>query len=157
MNNTIAFGKRASGLIVLYGTVSNTNIQNNIFYQSADAYTKVTPSSNHAISINPDYLYRGVTINHNIVYGGSGHIVAGTLKGVSVSNNIEHTDPKMISPTTFDFGLQSASPAIDAGVNVGLTGDYLGNTIVRLPDIGAYEYRSSYPPPTVLKYKNTKH
>jgi hypothetical protein len=45
-----------------------------------------------------------------------------------------------------DFQLQDASPAINAGVNVGLTTDYAGNPIVGLPDIGAYEYVDTTPP-----------
>ena len=49
------------------------------------------------------------------------------------------TDPLFIS--TSDFRLQDESPAINAGVDVGLTTDFLGNPIVGLPDIGAYEYQ----------------
>lgn len=42
-----------------------------------------------------------------------------------------------------NYHLQSASPAINTGVNVGLSSDYEGNPIVGLPDIGAYEYQSA--------------
>ena len=48
-------------------------------------------------------------------------------------------DPLMTDPATGDFTLQATSPCINAGVDVGLTTDYLGNPIVGLPDIGAYE------------------
>ena len=41
-----------------------------------------------------------------------------------------------------DFELQKSSPAIDAGIDVGLTSDYAGNPISGPPDIGAYEYQS---------------
>jgi len=37
------------------------------------------------------------------------------------------------------FTLQITSPCINAGTNVGLTGDYTGNIVGALPDIGAYE------------------
>jgi len=40
-----------------------------------------------------------------------------------------------------DFRLRADSPAINAGVDVGLASDYLGNAIRGLPDIGAYEYQ----------------
>lgn len=40
---------------------------------------------------------------------------------------------------TSDYRLLSSSPAINAGVDVGLTTDYLGNNIRGLPDVGAYE------------------
>jgi hypothetical protein len=46
----------------------------------------------------------------------------------------------MTNPAGLDFTLTSTSPAINAGAIVGLTTDYLGNPIVGIPDIGAYEY-----------------
>jgi len=140
LNNTFAFGKWATGFITLYAYVSNTTIQNNIFYQNEDENTEVNPMVNPAIAINTDYTtYSGVTINHNIAYKGNGRIVNKTVSGVTVSNNIEQTDPKMVNPYGFDFRLQPTGPAINAGVDVGLTTDFSGNGIVGLPDIGAYE------------------
>lgn len=51
-------------------------------------------------------------------------------------------DPKFISSNRNNFRLSSDSPAIDAGVDVGLTEDYIGTIIPQngVPDIGAYEY-----------------
>jgi len=40
-----------------------------------------------------------------------------------------------------DYRLTASSPAINAGVDVGLTTDFLGNPIKGLPDIGAYEFQ----------------
>jgi len=51
-------------------------------------------------------------------------------------------DPLFTDATNGKFTLKSGSPAINAGVNVGLTKDILGNPIVGNPDIGAYEYGS---------------
>lgn len=42
-----------------------------------------------------------------------------------------------------DYRLQRGSTAINAGANVSLTTDILGNPIKGLPDIGPYEYQSS--------------
>ena len=57
-------------------------------------------------------------------------------------------DPFFVSAS--DFHLQSASPAINAGTNVGLTRDYAGTAIPQgsAPDIGAYEYVGVPPPDT---------
>lgn len=144
LNNTFAFGKWATGFIILSASVSNTNIQNNIFYQSEDAYTELNPNVNPAIPIiTENSTYSGVTINHNLAYRGSGRVVDKIVAGVTTSNNIELTDPKMVNPAGFDFRLQSTSPSINAGVNVGLTTDFSGNAIVGLPDIGAYESQTS--------------
>ena len=56
------------------------------------------------------------------------------------------SDPLMTDPATDDFTLQSNSPAIDAGVDVGLTEDYFGMPIRGLPDIGFYEYQPATRP-----------
>ena len=47
-------------------------------------------------------------------------------------------DPLFVSSS--DFRLQAGSPAINAGVDVGLTSDRSGTWIRGLPDIGAYEH-----------------
>ncbi len=51
-------------------------------------------------------------------------------------------DPLFTDILNNDFNLQSTSPAIDAGVDVGLIRDFIGTLIPQgsAPDIGAYEY-----------------
>jgi len=57
-------------------------------------------------------------------------------------------DPLLVDPASGNFSLQSLSPAIDNGTDVGLLIDYAGNQIpYGVPDIGAYEFGSSPPPP----------
>ena len=63
-------------------------------------------------------------------------------------------NPLFISTT--DFRLQATSPAIDAGVNIGLTTDYLKNATIGIPDIGAYEYAGTSTPPAATVYYNTQ-
>ena len=55
-------------------------------------------------------------------------------------------DPLFVSPGS-DFHLQSGSPAIDAGLSVGLLKDYAGVPISGNPDIGAYEFHRSLKSP----------
>ncbi len=55
--------------------------------------------------------------------------------------NSQNADPLFTDPNNNDFTLTYLSPAIDAGVDVGLSEDYAGNPIYGLPDIGAYEYQ----------------
>ncbi len=68
------------------------------------------------------------------------------------------TDPLFVSIVTPDFRLQSTSPCINAGTNVGLTRDYAGNPMSRCPnsnpDIGAYEYQSTCGGGTPSTYSN---
>jgi hypothetical protein len=49
--------------------------------------------------------------------------------------------PLFVDASGDDFHLQSGSPCIDAGTDVGLTEDYAGNSVPKgdWPDIGAYE------------------
>jgi hypothetical protein len=57
------------------------------------------------------------------------------------TGTIWNSNPLFISST--DFHLQPSSPCINAGVNVGLTTDYVGDPVpIRTtPDIGAYEFQ----------------
>jgi len=59
----------------------------------------------------------------------------------SQDTNSNEADPLLVNPPT-DFHLQSSSPAINAGVDVGLVADYAGISVPQgsTPDIGAYEY-----------------
>jgi len=57
----------------------------------------------------------------------------------SISNNIINLDPLFIDPALYNYQLDANSPAIDAGVNLGISLDLTGNPRVEPPDIGAYE------------------
>ncbi|KYK27216.1 hypothetical protein AYK26_04095 [Euryarchaeota archaeon SM23-78] len=66
-----------------------------------------------------------------------------TLSGFD-THSVWAQDPKFVNPSNFDFHLQSDSPCIDAGTNVGITEDFEGNPVPRglAPDIGAFEYQT---------------
>jgi len=65
-----------------------------------------------------------------------------TRAGYTFDPNSTFTAPLFQSPANENFQLQSSSPAIDAGVFVGLSQDRQGTPIPQgfAPDIGAYEY-----------------
>jgi len=54
-------------------------------------------------------------------------------------------DPELVDPQNGNFRLQAGSPAIDTGLDLGLTHDRDGNPITGIPDIGAYEYADCGP------------
>ena len=54
-------------------------------------------------------------------------------------NNIE-TNPLFINSSTNNYNLNATSPAINAGINVGLTSDFNNNLLNGLPDIGVLEF-----------------
>jgi hypothetical protein len=71
-----------------------------------------------------------------------------TLGGFRSIKNQElqgmENDPKFVTSGT-DFHLQSISPCIRAGTNVGLTQDYQGSTVATPPCIGAFEVPTDPP------------
>jgi len=101
-------------------------------------------------------LAYGAIIKNNIIYnnnGRKGNIAAGTADhnyvyptspGTTGTNAITVSDPKMADPANANFILLSSSPLIDAGINVGITNDYIGTSRPQGAgfDIGAYEYPS---------------
>jgi len=53
--------------------------------------------------------------------------------------NIVNTDPGFTDPENYNYRLMENSPAIDAGLPLGVTTDLDGNTRDRNPDLGPYE------------------
>jgi hypothetical protein len=138
-NNTFAFeNPYREGHIIIGSSGSDNEIKNNIFYD---------PKSS-AI-----YFYTGtqtnMVVSNNVTYAG----VIGNKApaGVIFTNNVNNTDPLMMSPLVFDFHLQPGSPAVDSGVLlVDSIEDFDG--VVRPQandsDIGAYELPSVIPTPS---------
>lgn len=81
------------------------------------------------------------TITSTSVHGHSAGTVYNASGGYSSPTlvNVTTVDPLMTDPARGDYSLQSGSPAIDAGVNIGLTIDYAGNPVGATPDRGALE------------------
>jgi hypothetical protein len=108
--------------------IYNNKYQSNIFYK---------PIGNNSIyyGSDPNRIYNITTQEFNSVDGNNGDVITGNLDD----------DPMFVDPSnpagpdgiywTADDGymLNTGSPAINAGVDVGLP--YLGSA----PDIGAYE------------------
>lgn len=141
----------ARGGFVSENTGGTWTLTNNIFSENipsefevtAAAHTLVTPNYNlyyHPADAQVASLDQGATYLSWADYHTTGGHEANSIYG----------DPLFISAT--DFHLQSTSPAINTGVDVGLTQDYEGNSVpakyraVRKPDIGAYEYQYRFTP-----------
>jgi len=155
------WGVRAEGSGTV--TYNNWNILNNVFSSSTTSggttmwgvgvphcsgkvSTNITIRNN--IIVNFDYAsvvcYPAtlVSIENNIFYGNANNNDPLNTSGVSnltIANNLKK-NPNFVS--SVDFTLQSGSPAINAGIGVGLTKDYINNAVDLMPDIGAYEYSS---------------
>ncbi len=133
-------------LSVVNGKVEDIKIYNNTIYGTGEGSYK------DGISI--DGKIKNVEIKNNIIvinnkadahirnYGNSQNVIAdcnlywpSPKKLVNVADSHALVaDPKFVDPANHDFHLQSTSPAIDKGVDVGIP--YLGTA----PDLGEYEY-----------------
>ena len=71
------------------------------------------------------------------------------LRAEGVALHCFTTSPGFVNAVGHDFHLLSTSPCVNKGADVGLTQDYEGNTVPQgaAPDIGAFEFVSSTPPP----------
>jgi len=111
--------------ISIAGSLSNVIIKNNIILR----HTYVAP-----IDVINNGKINGLHIDNNLIWnsanGNNPKFSGNAVLNYTFLNTIK-SDPKFISTT--DFHLQSGSPAIDAGINVGL----LFNGI--RPDLGAFE------------------
>jgi hypothetical protein len=129
-------------------------IANNIFLQTS-------PNKNYVLKYWTPLT--GWSVKNNILVGARmwdlEQYDSGAIAVMGGNNygriDCEHSEvnPLFISAvkgsTPYNFALQAGSPAINTGTNVGLTTDYLGNAIMGVPDIGAYEYQ-----PVVTTYYN---
>jgi hypothetical protein len=116
-------------------SISYVYVRNNIF-QGWD-YTYLAGSGSQGGSCNYFYVQNNIMYQNgasNLPYWTNSYTVANQ----TIANNILATNPLFNSKV--DFNLQSGSPAIHAGTNVGLTRDFRGASIIGVPDIGAYEY-----------------
>ena len=91
-----------------------------------------------------------VKVINNIFYG-NGDVVN---QPAELKTNLTGTDPKFVNPGEYDYHLSSKSPAIDAGSDPGVAGDFALKPVahyihpmkaqkritIRKIDIGAYEY-----------------
>jgi len=152
-HNTI--WKTSAPTLATSGTCGNLELQNNIFAESS-----------HNAEISVGNLAWLIVDNHNLVWhpatgeiytsGGTTYSLAEYQAASGKGQDSKETSPGFVNPSVGNFHLQLGSPAIDAGIDVGLTTDLDGNPRPRGAghDIGVYEYQSGAqptptPPPSI--------
>jgi hypothetical protein len=124
------------GSVSLRGTGTYT-LKNNIISNDQSKYDIFRSGTNKIIEDN-NLIYNTRTLNiYNLTKAESWSTYK-TESGQGAHSIT--TNPLFTDKANGNFNLQSTSPAINAGVNVGLTADYLKNAILTTPDIGAIEY-----------------
>jgi hypothetical protein len=158
------------------GDMTNVYVYNNVIHSSTtgqsmcsfyfnpsgiitDFYVKNNIILNDNASIGPIYAedfagtFTNLHWNYNDFYNNGVNLIyyAGAKRIINFlnTNNI-NGDPLFVGGSPYDFNLQAGSPAITAGIGVGLTTDYAGNAWATTPSIGAYEYDSDPPDPPGL-------
>lgn len=119
------------------GEMTDIRIYNNVFYNTGLAGIRLQDVSrvevvNNILALNNEDAFTGNaisegTLSHNLFlfrHDGQQPLGANSVVG----------DPLFVDPANGDFHLQADSPAIDAGLDVGLP--FAGGA----PDIGAFEY-----------------
>lgn len=161
----------------------NASAYNNVFTHSTSSTGFVVTIKNGATGINlvnnilyiPNIVERYVIIetdaditgeiHHNDYYGCSpanawknetAYMTFSEWQTYTGHSTDINTDPVFTNFTAKDYSLQSTSPCINTGVDVGLTTDYLGNSIVGIPDIGAYEYQPAVNTSTITIPANSQ-
>jgi Right handed beta helix region/Protein of unknown function (DUF1565) len=130
-NNTFAYqNPQQDGQIMLWGYNSNITIENNIFYHPRNfAIGTWQASETNTLIANNIICCAGVEL---IYQSGSGYIISA----------VTNVDPLFVSPSTYDFHLQSSSPAVDDGITIPvITTDFDGTSRPQGLgyDLGAYE------------------
>lgn len=144
-NNVIYSDVLNQGLYIANAHSNGLIIKNNIIYagpKRALYVEQAVDESNVTLDNNLYYNTSGTLIQWN----GSTYTLAQFVSYQSASDqdaNSITANPLFVNAANENFHLQPSSPAINAGTNVGLTEDFEGNSIIGVPDIGAYE--SSYP------------
>ncbi len=116
------YGFVAYGKMHLRNSIGANNTLYQFFKQVADPSSLIDPDEENNV------WYGGVRI-----FDRAGDEAIPAINATSING-----DPLFRSAT--DFRLKGGSPAINAGADVGLTTDFLGNDLYGIPDIGAYEY-----------------
>ena len=140
--NNVFYGFTQYGLRV-DGDPTLGTVKNNIFW-SSESGAEIFHDEDGAADMTSDYNILGPESSNFIQWRGTQYSTLATfVSGESQDANSLNVDPLFTSAT--DFNLQPGSPAINAGVSVGLVLDYVGKTVPFniLPDIGAYESQVS--------------
>jgi len=122
------------------GTITNCDIKNNIFLKSRTRALIIRFTGTLKFVMDNNIYYDHPILGEDDDYG---YIWEDLIEWRAVSgreaNSLE-TDPLLVSSS--DFHLQRTSPAINAGVDVGLSFDFDGKAVPYNTyfDIGAYEW-----------------
>jgi parallel beta-helix repeat protein len=129
--------------------VTILTVKNNLFYATPTRKTMASLAQTGTVSIDYNLHWRADG-DPNLFYAGVGKTWA-QWQALGYDTHGFNANPLFVNASGNNFQLQSTSPAIKAGTNVGLTTDFLGKPIIGLPDLGVYEWDPLLSPPLNLQ------
>jgi hypothetical protein len=108
-------------------------------YSAATTTTGLTSNYNN--------FYKSGSVNSKIGYWNAGDLadLSAWQTALTQDANSISLDPGYTNATDLSVGV--SSPLVNAGLDVGIATDIMGNTRVGAPDIGAFEYQPAPAPP----------
>jgi len=142
IHNNVVINNAEGGLLLSYGRLRNVEVYNNVFYNNGLGGIGIYSEDLDSLKIinNVFSMHQGgyhIYNNSNIVSFVLAYNLYFQPQSVGSGANDLHPlfgDPLFVDPAGNDFHLSHNSPAIDAGIFVGLP--FLGSA----PDMGAFEY-----------------
>ncbi|MGI6337899.1 MAG: PKD domain-containing protein [Bacteroidales bacterium] len=125
-------------------------IKNNILVNFNGGYQDAAPILGVGYS-----TMRNFEITNNLFYSCGNNNIPKYINGFNTGSGYVYSNNLISNPlfvSTSDFHLQSTSPAIGFGINVGLSTDHDNYNWKIPPSIGCYEYYASTPPRTQHTY-----
>ena len=132
-------------------TPTNINIKNNIFYGATEScirWAEDVDVSDYILNNNDYYMASGDLV---VISDGETYTTAEFADYQSETSQDADSiddDPSFVDEGSGDYTLLVGSPAINIGVDVGLTRDFNGDSINGDPDAGAFEVPTAAPPPS---------
>jgi hypothetical protein len=125
-NTTFSYNTAISGGGGMYNDSSDPMIKNSIFWENLKNGSNSVPGADIANASSSPTVSYCLTQNYS--------------SGTEIINN---QDPLFVDATNGNFSLKGCSPAINTGTATGITHttDILGNPLVGIVDMGAYEYQ----------------
>ena len=125
-------------------TSNGTILKNNIFYSAMHDHIEAGPFGGGTTVMNYNLYFS--KIQTSWIWDDIAHTDFVEYQNYSGQDSASiFNDPQFVNPENYDFHLQYTSPAIDMGIDVGLSQDFDHNPVPlgQAPDLGAFEYDNS--------------
>jgi len=130
--SVVRFGGGREGTPSVYwDDTTRYKISNNIFYAGPEPNATVVRVQTEDFFVEKPYTE----------YSNSGSAISLPFDNfLEIHGNNYNVDPMFVDPGNEIFELKEDSPAINAGIEIGITSDFYDQIITDLPDIGAIEF-----------------